>query len=124
MAVNELYQLKEYKSIISWDPIENSSANDRGIKAEFEEFVKNNDYRLVWDKEIENNSNIDSLPLRFQKKKLAEQNKLLDDKFLIRQNVLASSKMLEEFLVNKTRDEVKIESTFKAIQSLEKQDLN
>ena len=28
--------------------------------------------------------------------------------------------MLEEFLVNKTRDEVKIESTFKAIQSLEK----
>ena len=82
--------------------------------------MKNNDYRLVWDKEIENNSNIDSLPLRFQKKKLAEQNKLLDDKFLIRQNVLASSKMLEEFLVNKTRDEVKIESTFKAIQSLEK----
>ena len=60
------------------------------------------------------------MPLRFQKKKLAEQNKLLDDKFLIRQNVLASSKMLEEFLVNKTRDEVKIESTFKAIQSLEK----
>lgn len=120
LAVNELYQLKEYKSIISWDPIENSSANDRGIKAEFGEFVKNNDYRLVWDKEIENNSNIDSLPLRFQKKKLAEQNKLLDDKFLIRQNVLASSKMLEEFLVNKTRDEVKIESTFKAIQSQEK----
>ena len=29
LAVNELYQLKEYKSIISWDPIENSSANDR-----------------------------------------------------------------------------------------------
>ncbi|KAF6063708.1 SNF2 N-terminal domain family protein [Candida albicans] len=102
LAVNELYQLKEYKSIISWDPIENSSANDRGIKAEFGEFVKNNDYRLVWDKEIENNSNIDSLPLRFQKKKLAEQNKLLDDKFSIRQNVLASK------------------STFKAIQSHEK----
>ena len=40
LAVNELYQLKEYKSIISWDPIENSSANDRGIKAEFGEFVK------------------------------------------------------------------------------------
>ena len=120
LAVNELYQLTEYNSIISWDPIENSSANDRGLKAEFEEFVKKNHCKLVWDKGIENDSNIDNLPLRFQKKKLAEQNKLLDDKFLFRQSVLASSKVLEESLINKLRDEVKIETMSKAIHSHEK----
>ena len=68
LAVNELYHLKEYKSLLSWDPQENSSTNSKIIKVELDEFIKTNKYKLTWDGELESSSDIESLPLRFQKK--------------------------------------------------------
>ncbi|RCK55370.1 Helicase SWR1 [Candida viswanathii] len=105
LAVNELYQLKEYKSLLSWDPQENSNANSKTIKVELDEFIKENKYKLTWNDEIENSSDIDSLPFRFQKKKLAEQERSLDEKYPFRQEVLANCREMEEHLIKKLDQE-------------------
>ncbi|EMG47154.1 hypothetical protein G210_2551, partial [Candida maltosa Xu316] len=101
LAVNELFHLQEYKSLLSWDPVENSRSNHKPVKADFENFINENKYKLTWDEEIENSTDITNLPLRFQKKKLADQHKLLDEKFPFREEVLSITNEVEEQLFDK-----------------------
>lgn len=70
LCVNELFQLKEYGSLVEWVPSDFSKAYKQEVPEIFEYFIKNNKFELHWDNE--GVQGLDSLPLRLQKKKLAE----------------------------------------------------
>lgn len=71
MAVNELFQLKEYGSIVDWNPTDFASFNLEKPDL-FEYFIKDNNFELKWLHDEDDNVNLDDLPLRLQKKVIAE----------------------------------------------------
>ncbi|KAK6464709.1 SNF2 family N-terminal domain-containing protein [Scheffersomyces coipomensis] len=101
LAVNELFQLEEYKSIAYWDPREFSKPfQNNHLSEPFENFLKDDKYNLIWDKEIETNEKLNSLPLRLQRKVIAERDEKLLKKFPFRNSVLKRSEELEKELIS------------------------
>lgn len=90
LAVNELFQLKEYGSIIEWRPEDFASYNK--VKPElYEHFLKENNIGLSWLPDEEDNQNLDDLPLRLQKKVIAEREQKVRDKYPFKDEVLINS---------------------------------
>ncbi|KAG7192749.1 swr1 complex component [Scheffersomyces spartinae] len=101
LLANELFQLKEYGSIVFWNPLEispyyggdlnTSTASSSNLVGQFNDFLQLSGYVLKWDEAIEDDDELKSLPLRFQRKKLAERELVLDSKFPFRQQVIEDS---------------------------------
>ncbi|KAI3403455.2 SWR1 [Candida oxycetoniae] len=100
-AVNELYQLQEYRSLVDWKPSDFSKSCNKLVPMAFSEFCENGDYKLKWSQEIENDKELKSLPFRFQKKRLAEREELLDAHFPFRKQVYEKHCQMEreKFLI-------------------------
>lgn len=79
LAANELFQLKEYGSLVEWNPSDFSSAANSQIPEIFQYFIEQNRYKLIWDED--SMENMDSMPLRLQKKKLQEREEMLRKKY-------------------------------------------
>ncbi|KAI5950555.1 SWR1 [Candida margitis] len=101
LATNELYQLSEYKSIITWVPTEFSKNANKSVPESFRSFCEEHNYNLKWDSEIENDIELKALPFRFQKKKLLERETLLNAKFPFRREVLEKYKQAEVDMFSK-----------------------
>ncbi|ODV80148.1 snf family helicase [Suhomyces tanzawaensis NRRL Y-17324] len=100
LARNELFQLKEYKSLVSWDPADFSTAIlGNQIPELYETFLKDPKYQLKWDEGIEN-KDLSNLPLRLQKKVLAENEKELLDKYPFKDEVIQLSIDKEKELIS------------------------
>ena len=96
-AVNELYQLLEYASIVAWKPNEFSENNPQQLLREhYKAFCDDNNYRIKWNDEIEDDTSIKSLPLRFQRKKLTERENALQNMYPFRKEVFTLQKQMEE----------------------------
>ncbi|KAI5960921.1 SWR1 [Candida theae] len=105
LAVNELYHLSEYKSIISWVPTEFSKNFNKSVPESYLRFTETNGYNLKWDEEIENDEELKSLPFRFQKKKLAEREASLTSKFPFRKQTIDKYQQRENEIFNKINQE-------------------
>lgn len=79
LAANELFQLKEYGSLVEWDPADFSSAANTQVPEIYQYFIEQNHYKLIWDEDSV--ENLDSLPLRLQKKKIQEREEKLRLKY-------------------------------------------
>lgn len=79
LAANELFQLKEYGSLVEWNPTDFSAAANSQVPEIYQYFIDQNNYRLIWDEQ--SMENLDSLPLRLQKKKLQERQEMLRKKY-------------------------------------------
>ncbi|RLV93354.1 Helicase SWR1 [Spathaspora sp. JA1] len=101
MAVGELFSLTEYKSIVYWNPQDYASNLPRAQVPElFQDFSNSSKYKVVWDETIEDDEEVKNLPLRFQKKILAERDKKLLEKFPYRDEVIERSHVIESELLN------------------------
>jgi helicase SWR1 len=98
MCVNELYQLHEYKTIYNWNPRDFSRASNSQIPELYENFLKNTRYMIPWDEsELEKH---DDIPLRLQKKVIAEQEQRILEKYPFKPQVIDESKLLEQNLID------------------------
>lgn len=79
LCVNELFQLKEYGLLVEWNPRDFSRAVNPQLPEIFDYFVDQNNYALVWDESF--TKNLDSFPLRIQKKMLLQREEKLREKF-------------------------------------------
>ncbi|KAG5419184.1 SWR1 [Candida metapsilosis] len=109
LAVNELYQLSEFKSIISWVPVEFSKNINKSVPESFQRFCESNQYSLKWDNEIENDEELKALPFRFQKKKISERENLLDTKFPFRKQTLEKYQQKEIAIFDKLNQESSVQ---------------
>ncbi|KAG7662840.1 SWR1 [[Candida] subhashii] len=110
-AVRELFALKEYKSIVYYNPADYSHQSAKPqIPDQFEDFIKDEKYKLVWDEEIENDKELETLPLRFQKKILADREKALIEKFPFRNNVIERSNEIESSIINRIEDRTAVDA--------------
>lgn len=101
LNVNELFQLREYLSIVTWDPSDVSQSIEREnhqIPEKFEYFVNENKHKLEWDTE---DQNLDHIPLRMQRKVLAEREAKLKVKLPFMDSVIERSKEIERGLLMK-----------------------
>lgn len=99
LSVNELFQLREYKTIYNWIPLDFSqSLPTSQIPELYESFLKNPKYNLEWDDENQNGS-LNDLPLRLQKKVIAEHEQKLIEKYPFKPLVLERAKTLEANLM-------------------------
>lgn len=98
IAVNELFQLKEYASLVEWDPMDFSRVDKPEMPEIFDFFVKTNSYALVWDEALL--EDMGDLPLRLQKKKLMEREHMLREKYPYMDDVLQRSTQRESELLN------------------------
>ncbi|EGW33014.1 uncharacterized protein SPAPADRAFT_70946 [Spathaspora passalidarum NRRL Y-27907] len=106
LAVGELFSLTEYKSIVYWNPKDYSSGLPKTQVPElFQEFAEDSKYKIVWDEEIENDKEVKNLPLRFQKKLLAEREQKLLDKFPFKNEVIERSHVIESQLLDSLEEE-------------------
>lgn len=91
--VNELFQLKEYASLTEWNPTDFSyawsTANGTALPEIFQYFIDKNEYKLIWDAELL--PNMDSIPLRLQKKQMLEREAVLREKYPFMDKVLRLS---------------------------------
>ncbi|CAN3364163.1 helicase Swr1p [Diutina catenulata] len=84
LAANELFQLQEYKSVLYWDPEALSRAvHPTGLPEAFDEFERA--HQLHWEQEEP--EDISDLPLRLQKKRLAEREAALAEKYPFKADV-------------------------------------
>ncbi|KAM9893168.1 hypothetical protein OXX79_009514, partial [Metschnikowia pulcherrima] len=97
IAVNELFQLKEYASLVEWDPRDFSRVDKADLPEIFEYFVKLNSYTLIWDEQ--SLENMSDLPLRLQKKKLSDRETILRQKYPFMDDVLQRSLQRETDLL-------------------------
>lgn len=99
LARNELFQLREYKTIHNWNPLDFSEVSSKSQISElYQSFIENN--KLDWDNK-NNNESLKDLPLRFQKKILAEREQKLLEKFPFKPEVLERAKILESNLLHR-----------------------
>lgn len=101
LNVNELFQLREYLSIVSWDPSDvsqNSGRDQIQIPEKFDYFINENKYKLEWDND---NQNLDHIPLRLQRKVLAEREEKLKLKLPFKDSVIERSNEIERSLLTK-----------------------
>lgn len=108
MTLNELFQLKEYGSVVEWRPEDFASYNKDKPQL-FEYFLKDTGYKLNWLDPSEEPENLDDLPLRLQKKVLAERDLKLLEKFPFKESVLEDSKVHEESLISQINEVVEEE---------------
>lgn len=91
--VNELFQLKEYASLTEWNPTDFSpawaAANGVVLPEIFQYFIDQNQYKLIWDAALL--PNMDSIPLRLQKKQMLEREATLREKYPFMDEVLRLS---------------------------------
>lgn len=109
LSVNELFQLKEYLSIISWNPSDFSKyLNTRSqLPENYNFFISNNDYLLKWSNEDED---LDSLPLRLQKKVIAEREAKILEKYPLKDQVVNRGIEIEKQILNSLIDHESSES--------------
>lgn len=97
LAVNELFQLKEYGSLVEWNPRDFSQAANSHVPEIFQYFIDLNSYKLIWDEE--SMENLDSMPLRLQKKKLQEREEKLRLKYPFKDEVIRMAAKEEKSLL-------------------------
>lgn len=97
LSVNELFQLKEYGSLVEWNPQDFSPAVNLRVPEIYQFFINENNYKLVWDEDSV--ENLDSMPLRLQKKKLQEREEMLLAKYPFKNDVMASAEEREKSLL-------------------------
>ncbi|CUM64055.1 uncharacterized protein PRCAT00001643001 [Priceomyces carsonii] len=111
LNVNELFQLREYKSVVYWNPLDFSLAAEPSLSELFEAFLKNQKYNLTWYQEDDYAQKLKDLPLRLQKKVLAERDQKVAETFPFRERVLEISKSQElHLLKDEKKDEEKMET--------------
>lgn len=100
--VNELFQLKEFASLVEWNPTDFSSAyasaNGVILPEVYNYFVEKNNLKLIWD--ADSLPNMDSIPLRLQKKQMQEREAILREKYPFMDDVLNLSAAREIELIN------------------------
>lgn len=100
--VNELFQLTEFASLVEWNPPDFSSAcassQGTSLPEVYQQFIENNNFKLVWDPDTL--PNMDSIPLRLQKKQALEREAMLCEKFPFMNDVLHHSDLYERELLN------------------------
>lgn len=97
LAANELFQLKEYGSLVEWNPTDFSAAANTQLPEIYQYFVDKNNYKLIWDED--SMENLDSMPLRLQKKKLQERDEMLRKKYPFMEEVIQSAADSERALL-------------------------
>lgn len=101
LLVNELFNLKEYKSIYYWDPSLYSSTKVTQLPEIYEDFCKNPEYELSWsDDPKRDQKQLDSVPLRMQRKILAEREAKLLKEFPFKKEAIKLSQDIEERLLD------------------------
>ncbi|EGV64910.1 hypothetical protein CANTEDRAFT_121082 [Yamadazyma tenuis ATCC 10573] len=98
LAVNELFQLEEYGSIVEWQP-EDFASYQKEKPQLLEYFLSENKIGLSWLENEEDNLSLDDLPLRLQKKKLAEREQKVLEKYPFRNDVLEEARASEEYII-------------------------
>lgn len=95
--VNELFQLREFASLVEWNPTDFSpafaSAHGATEPEIFQKFIEENDFKLIWDASLL--PNMDSIPLRLQKKQMQEREAMLREKYHFMDEVLQLSECNE-----------------------------
>ncbi|KAG2732166.1 hypothetical protein G9P44_004583 [Scheffersomyces stipitis] len=108
LSVNELFHLREYQSIVSWNPSDFSTAiPGHQIPELFEIFTQDAANQIEWDANVED---LSSIPLRLQKKVLAEREKKLLLKYPFKNDVIDMSKQLEREIISRALEEPEGES--------------
>lgn len=97
LQVNELFQLKEYGSLVEWNPSDFSSAMNEQLPEIFQFFINENKYKLIWGESLL--ENMDSIPLRLQKKKIQEREAKLREQYPFMDLVLQQSSEKEANLL-------------------------
>lgn len=98
LSLNELFQLKEYGSLVEWKPRDFSQALNDQIPEILEYFINQNDYKLIWDES--SLENMDDIPLRLQKKKIMEREEMLRTKYPFMDSVIEQSTSKETSLLD------------------------
>lgn len=111
LTVNELFQLKEYGSLVDWQPQDFASYIPDKPQL-YEYFLKENKIGLSW-LGSEDNVSLDDLPLRLQKKKLAEREEKIQQMFPNKELIVERARKQEESLIQQI-DEEKPKSSIKA----------
>lgn len=95
--VNELFQLQEFGSLVDWNPTDFSPAwaavNGSAMPEVFQYFVDKHKYKLIWDEALL--PNMDSIPLRLQKKQMQEREAILREKYPFMDEVLRVCENIE-----------------------------
>lgn len=99
ITLSELFQLKEYKSLVFWEPKEFlASLHSNSVPEIIEYFLNNTGYKLSWMKDAKDLSDI---PLRLQKKALQDQETKIKEKYPFRDEVMNRSREIElDLLLN------------------------
>ena len=101
MLVNELFNLREYKNVLYWDPSLYSSTKSLQLPEIFEEFTANPAYQVSWSETPEaDQKELDSIPLRLQKRVLIDREKKLLEKYPFKESAIQKSVELEDKLLN------------------------
>ncbi|CAK7902825.1 helicase Swr1p [[Candida] anglica] len=96
LLVNELFNLKEYKSVVYWDPAIYSKTTTP-LPEIFEEFCKAPEYQLNWSENAEEEQReLISVPLRLQKKIIAERETKINKTYPFKPAAIEKSIELEE----------------------------
>lgn len=101
LSVNELFQLKEYKTVTNWNPDDFSrvSSSDQ-VPEIFELFAQQPEYQISWGDEF-SDQDLSNIPLRLQKKIISEREQKLLEKYPFKEQVLQRSRDIEaELLYN------------------------
>lgn len=98
LCVNELFQLKEYGSLVEWKPKDFSQVFNPHPSEILQYFIDQNNYKLVWDEALL--ENMDSIPLRLQKKVIMEREQKLREKFPFMESVIEGSQRKESELLD------------------------
>lgn len=93
LYVNELFQLKEYGSLVEWNPSDFSPAMNEQLPEIFQFFIDQNNFKLIWGESLL--ENMDSIPLRLQKKKIQEREAKLRVQYPFMDSVLLESSQKE-----------------------------
>lgn len=115
LAVNELFQLKEYTSIAYWNPADFSSTSSSITPQLYDDFIKSPKYQLQWPSKVPY-PDLESIPLRQQKRALAEYEQKLYDRYPFKEQVEARIQELEISCLNQIEDEPAKETKVKVEQ--------
>lgn len=115
LCVNELFQLKEYGSLVEWNPQDFSRAINPLLPEIYEYFINKNNYHLIWDEALL--ENMDAIPLRLQKKKILEREAMLKEKYPFKDSVIERSINKEASLLqNRVKEEPELPPPTKSIK--------
>lgn len=90
LTLNELFQLKEYASVVEWDPADFFTGNVDSHRL-FSDFLKEPHHSLKWSNDDKDDEKLNDMPLRLQKKVLAEREKQLVEKYPFKDSIIQAS---------------------------------